>query len=278
MSEVASIDFVGLTTVLVQRPSRGVLDVRLNRPAVRNAMNLAMLTELEATLAGAASSREVRAVVLRGAGGHFCAGGDLKEMAAARAAGADSLVTMNRALGRVLERIETMPQVTVAVCEGTVLGGGLGLACATDITLVEAQAELGLPEVTLGLPPAQIAPFLVKRMGLSQSRHLALTGARFDGTRAAALGIAHACYGSKEALEDGLGGTLRAISRCAPGAVAATKEILRSVGTLPLSDLLDRGAELFAAAVRGPEGAEGAAAFLGKRRPAWDDGEGGAGQ
>src|SRR5688500_8089618 len=168
-----------MSELLVQRTSRGVLHVRLNRPAVRNALNVAMLTELEATLAEAASAPDVRAVVLRGAGGHFCAGGDLKEMAAARTGAGDALVAMNRALGRLLERIEAMPQVTIAVCEGTVLGGGLGLACATDITLVEAQAELGLPEVTLGLPPAQIAPFLVKRMGLSQARHLAMSGARF---------------------------------------------------------------------------------------------------
>jgi isohexenylglutaconyl-CoA hydratase len=264
------------TTAIEVRRAQSVLHVTLARPAARNALNQAMVEELDAAFAGIADGREVRAVVLRGAGGNFCAGGDLKEMGAARAvepgAGEDPLVALNRAVGQMLEHIDAAPQVVVAVCEGAVLGGGLGLACAADVTLVRADAELGLPETSLGLPPAQIAPFLVQRLGLSQARRLALTGARLDGAQAAVVGLAHACYAGAAELDAALADLLGAIARAAPGALATTKALLRAVGTVPREDLLDRGARLFAEAVRGPEGVEGIAAFLERRRAAWNDG------
>jgi len=265
-----------LTAIEVRR-AQSVLHVTLARPAARNALNQAMVVELDAAFAGIAERRDIRAVVLRGAGGNFCAGGDVKEMAAARAAtpgaGGDPLVDLNRAVGRLLQRIDEAPQVVVAVCEGAVLGGGVGLACAADVTLIAADAQVGLPETSLGMPPAQIAPFLVKRLGASQARRLALTGARLDGRQAAAVGLAHICCDGAAALDAAVAELLASIARGAPGALATTKQLLRSVGTMPLDDLLTRGARLFAEAVRGPEGAEGIAAFLGKRRASWNDGE-----
>ncbi|MEA2699116.1 MAG: isohexenylglutaconyl-CoA hydratase [Myxococcales bacterium] len=265
----------GLTALDVQQ-NKSVLQVWLNRPAARNSLSATLVSELDGLFTGLASRPDVRTVVLRGRGGHFCAGADLKEMAEARAAGADGVgsdpfAVLNRALGTLLQRVEAAPQVVVAVCEGAVLGGGLGLACTADITLVEADAQLGLPELTLGLPPAQIALFLVARLGLSQARRLALTGARFDGRQAAALGIAHAAYAGTAALEQGLAETLAAIARCAPGAIATTKQLLRTIGTVPTSALLDQAAALFAAAARGDEAAEGAVAFAEKRKPRWND-------
>jgi isohexenylglutaconyl-CoA hydratase len=269
----------GFTALDVQQ-SKSVLRVWLNRPAARNSLSATLVSELDGLFAGLASRADIRTVVLRGRGGHFSAGADLKEMAEARAAGADGTVAgvgpdpfavLNRALGTLLQRVEAAPQVVVAVCEGAVLGGGLGLACTADITLVEADAQLGLPEPTLGLPPAQIALFLVARLGLSQTRRLALTGARFDGRQAAALGIAHAAYAGTAALEQGLDETLAAIARCAPGAIATTKQLLRTIGTVPTPALLDQAATLFAAAARGDEAAEGARAFADKRKPRWND-------
>jgi isohexenylglutaconyl-CoA hydratase len=275
MTEPVPEALAGLTTLEVQR-SRSVLTVVLARPAARNALSATLVDELDRVFVAVEALADLRTVVLRGSGGHFCAGADIKELAAARAAAdAAPLVAVNRAVGTLLERVEASPKVVVAVCEGAVLGGGLGLACAVDITLCEAGAELGLPETTLGLPPAQIALFLVKRMGLSQTRRLALTGARFDGRQAAALGIAHSCYQGTAALEQGLADTLAQIARCAPGAIATTKRILRAIGTLPAPALLDQAAALFAAAARGAEAAEGTEAFREKRRPIWDDREDG---
>lgn len=254
-----------------------VLTITLNRPDVRNAMSLAMVRELEAVFEAVADDRTLRTLVLRGAGGHFCAGGDVKDMAGARMAeakdGNDPVAEVNRAFGRMLERAEKVPQALVAVCEGAVLGGGFGLACVADVTLTEARAEFGLPETGLGLPPAQIAPFLVKRIGLSQTRRLAVTGGRFDGAEALRIALAHECYEGTAALEAGLDALLARIARCAPGAIAVTKKIVLSVGSKPLPELLDDGARAFAECVRGPEGMEGTMAFVQKRQPSWNDRE-----
>ena len=260
--------------------SKSVLTVRLNRPEARNAMSLAMVAEIEKVFAAIADDRSIRTVVLRGNGGHFCAGGDVKDMAAARMAqpseGKDPIFEVNRAFGRMIEKVDAAPQSVVAVCEGAVLGGGFGLACVADVTLVEAKAEFGLPETSLGLPPAQIAPFVVKRVGLSQARRLAVTGGRFDGRTAVAIGIGHEVFEGTEALEAGLAKVLGQIANCAPGAIAVTKGLMLSLGTMPLGELLDQGAREFAACVRGPEGMEGTMAFIQKRKPSWNDQEGGA--
>ncbi len=117
---------------LLLEPVEGVLRITLNRPQSRNAMSLAMVGELRAVLAAVRDDRSVRALVLRGAGGHFCAGGDIKDMAGARAAGAEAYRTLNRAFGSLLEEAQAAPQLLVALVEGAVLGGGFGLACVSD--------------------------------------------------------------------------------------------------------------------------------------------------
>lgn len=255
----------------------GVLTVLLSRPKVRNAMSLKTVSELEATFDAIADRRDVRAVVLRGAGGHFCAGGDIKDMAAARGKpkgedGKDALHAVNRRFGEIIAKVDRAAQAVVAVCEGAVLGGGFGLACVADVTLTMADAKFGLPETGLGLPPAQIAAFLVRRLGLSQARRLAVTGGRFDGHRALAIGLAHEVAESPDALEALLATTLKQILRCAPGAVATTKQIMNDVGRVELERLLDAAATSFAEAARGPEGVEGMMAFMQKREPQWPAG------
>ncbi len=265
------------TKALALSRERSVLTVTLNRPEARNAMSLAMVRELEAVFEAVREDRTLRTLVLRGAGGHFCAGGDVKDMAAARMAeatdGVDPIAAVNRAFGSMLERAEAVPQALIAVCEGAVLGGGFGLACVADVTLTEATAEFGLPETGLGLPPAQIAPFLVKRLGLSHTRRLAVTGGRFDGREALRIGLAHECFEGREALDAGLAALLGRIARCAPGAIAVTKQLVLAVGSKPLPELLDQGSRSFAAAVRSAEGMEGTMAFVQKRSPAWNDEE-----
>lgn len=255
-------------TLLLERDG-GVLHVALNRPESRNAMSLAMVGELRAVLAAVRDDRGVRAIVLRGVGGHFCAGGDIKDMAGARAAGPDAYAALNRAFGGLLEEAQAQPQVLIAVLEGAVLGGGFGLVCVSDIALTAADAQFGLPETSLGILPAQIAPFVVKRIGLTQARRLALTAARFDGREALRLGLVHACADSAESLGEQLTETLDQVRRCAPGANAATKALLLATESEALGPLLDDAARQFAAAVTGAEGAEGTMAFVQKRKPNW---------
>jgi hypothetical protein len=170
------------------------LHVTLNRPESRNAMSFAMVRELTAVFTSLQDDRSVRAVVLRGAGGNFCAGGDIKDMAAARGAepgpdGRDPLALSNRSFGAMLLAVEAAPQAVVAVVEGAVMGGGFGLCCVSDVAIAHAAAKFRLPETGLGVPPAQIAPFIVRRVGLTQARRLAVTGGALDAAQALALGL-----------------------------------------------------------------------------------------
>ena len=207
------------TPNLALRQEGSVLHVTFNRPKVRNAMSFAMVEELIAVFDAIADTADIRIVVLRGAGGHFCAGGDIKDMAMARAAEVpgepggpdDPMVLGNRRFGTMMSIIETAPQAVVAVIEGAVMGGGFGLACVADVSLAKADAQFRLPETSLGIPPAQIAAFIVRRVGLTQARRLAVTGGRLDGHRARALGIVHEVYEDDEGLETGLAQTLAEI-------------------------------------------------------------------
>ncbi|NWD69975.1 enoyl-CoA hydratase/isomerase family protein [Pseudomonas gingeri] len=245
----------------------GVLRISLDRPDSRNAMNRQMVDELRATLAAVRLDPGVRLLVLRGVGRHFCAGGDIHEMAQARQAGVEACRELNRAFGALLEETQHASQVVIAVLQGAVLGGGLGLACVSDIAIAEGGAAFGLPETSLGLLPAQIAPFVLRRIGLTQARRLALTAARFDGNEAGRLGLVHFVEADEQALEARLETLIAQVLRCAPGANAATKALL--LDEQPLGPLLDRAAEGFAAAVTGEEGIEGTLAFVQKRAPRW---------
>ncbi|MGY4818446.1 enoyl-CoA hydratase/isomerase family protein [Pseudomonas chlororaphis subsp. piscium] len=254
---------------LLLAPRGGVLHITLDRPDSRNAMSLQMVAELRAVLAAVRDDRGIRALVLRGAGGHFCAGGDLKDMANTRAQGASAYQELNRAFGTLLEEAQHSPQVLIVLLQGAVLGGGFGLACVSDIAIADHQAQFGLPETSLGLLPAQIAPFVVKRIGLTQARRLALTAARFDGHEAKRLGLVHFVENSPQALAERLDEVLAHVLCCAPEANAATKALLLASDEEPLAPLLDRAAEQFGAAVTGAEGIEGTMAFVQKRKPAW---------
>jgi len=251
----------------------GILHITLNRPESRNAMSLAMVHELRSVFSAIREETAPRAVVLRGTGGHFCAGGDVKDMPSARSEkaedGEDPIFKLNRSFGHLLTEVESAPQTTIAVLEGAVMGGGFGLACVTDVALCLESEKFGLPETTLGITPAQIAPFVVRRIGLTRARRLALTGHRFDGSEAFWLGVVHDFAKSSEELEAKLEKTLERVRYCAPQASRMTKELLLSVESEPLEELLDRAAQDFAGAVRGDEGQEGTMAFMQKRKPSW---------
>ncbi|HTN33225.1 MAG TPA: enoyl-CoA hydratase-related protein [Marinobacter sp.] len=253
-----------------------VLHITINRPDARNAMSLQMVAELSAVFSQIETDPIIRAVVIRGAGGHFCAGGDIKDMAGARSqkaadGKADPFYQLNRAFGHMLQQVNESSKVVVAVTEGAVMGGGFGLACISDVGIAGPTAKFGMPETSLGIIPAQIAPFVVERIGLTQARRLALLGLRIDAAEACALGIVHQVAASNEELTDMLAKVLDRIRHCAPNATAETKALLHRVGHEPMSGLLDSAAEKFAAAVRGSEGTEGTMAFMQKRSPAWAD-------
>lgn len=253
-----------------------ILTVWLNRPESRNAMSLKMVTAIQQVFSQIADDISIRAVIFRGQGGHFCAGGDIKDMAGLRVEAANSgslqaYVDFNRRFGAMIEQVDQAPQTVVAVLEGAVLGGGFGLACVSDIAISRDTAQFGLPETGLGILPAQIAPFVVKRIGLTQARRLALLGLRFDGKTALDLGVVHQVASNETELEQQLEQTIQQIKRAAPLASRATKALLHRTPNEPLDQLLDDAAQQFADAVAGAEGQEGTMAFIQKRNPSWFD-------
>jgi isohexenylglutaconyl-CoA hydratase len=259
---------------LALRDASGVRHITLNRPDSRNAMSLRMVEELMQALQAAEACGHVRAVVLRGAGGHFCAGADLKDMAAARmrlaqaGPGEDPVADVNARFGQLCVAYARSPLAVVAVLEGTVMGGGFGLACVADVALAAPSAQFRLPETALGVVPAQIAPFLVERLGYSQARRLAVTAGRLDANAALALGLVHRVTPAEQ-LDEAVAQTLSDILACAPGAIAATKSLMARARFTPPAELVQDAAQIFSRAALGPEGIEGTTAFLQKRKPSW---------
>jgi isohexenylglutaconyl-CoA hydratase len=264
--------------ILAQREG-AVLHLTLNQPQSRNAMSLAMVAQLQQALEDAHTSAAkpggVRVIVLRGAGGHFCAGADLKDMAAARmralqapADGSDPIAEVNAQFGRMCAAFARSPLAVVAVLEGTVMGGGFGLACVADVAMASETASFRLPETSLGLVPAQIAPFLVERLGYSQAKRLAVTGGRLNAREALALGLVHQQVATND-LPAALAKVLADILACAPGALAATKALVSKARSSVPETLIDEAAGIFSRAAQGPEGADGVAAFVQKRKPSW---------
>lgn len=259
------------TTAIALDRAGPVLRVTLNRPEARNAMSLAMVAELTAALHEAEQDGTTRVVVLRGAGGHFCAGADIKDMAAARgrlAVDPDAVVKVNASFGVLCNAYAGSPLAIVAALEGTVMGGGFGLACVADVVIAAEDTVFRLPETSLGVLPAQIAPYLVERLGYSEARRLAVTGARLDPREALAIRLVHEVCPAAS-LEDAIARVSRDILNCAPGALAATKALVRKARLSPPADLVDEAARAFSRAALGPEGIEGTSAFLQKRKAAW---------
>ena len=245
----------------------------LDAPATRNALTDAMVAALRDAVAHAESQPGVRALVLRGAGGSFCAGGDFGGFRAlmaapASATGTDPIATFNRAFGAMLERLQACAVPTIAVVEGAAIGGGCGLAAACDFVLTARTAQFGMPEVTLGLPPAQIAPFVAARLGSGPALRLMLTGRRLGAAHAFDAGLADIVAEPAE-LDAQLHALLADLGRAEPAALRATKAIVRQRAQATLPDTLDFAATQFAASLRSGSAAEGIAALTAKRPAGW---------
>ena len=265
-----SVELAPFTTLALRRDG-AVLHVTLNRPEVRNAMSLAMVRELRVCLGQVEMTGDVRAIVLRGAGGHFCAGADLKDMAAARADLADNpdaLAQTNAAFGELCVAFAQTGLALITVLQGSVMGGGFGLACVCDFAIADDSVTFRLPETGLGLVPAQIAPFLVERLGYAEAKRLAVTGASLTSQEALRLRLVHEVH-DESALDWAVQRVLADILRCAPGALAATKALLAKARFRTPASLVQEACEVFSRAALGPEGIEGTTAFLQKRKPGW---------
>ncbi|HQT87455.1 MAG TPA: enoyl-CoA hydratase/isomerase family protein [Acidiphilium sp.] len=255
--------------VVIGRDS-GVVTITLNRPQARNALTARMISALETALTKAADHAPDRIIVLRGAGDHFCAGADLAESAAARANPDDAaLRAANQQFGALCAQIAAHPKPIIACVQGSVIGGGIGLACAADIVLATGQTRFRLSEVTLGLIPAQILPFVIARTGYVTAKRLAITAQSLTADEAKNLSLLDILCEDHAALEVALAQTIATLRAAAPAAIAATKSLARDARTLTPDCYIQHAADLFIAAARGAEAEEGIAAFLARRPPSW---------
>lgn len=248
------------------------LQIRFNQPERRNCLSNELAGELRTVFAALHQNTDIRGVSLRGNGGVFCAGGDLKEFRRIGEAGDQAhnlALEMSKSIADILRLIATAPQLTVSLLEGAAMAGGFGVACAADIVVATADCRFALTETRIGLTPAQIAPYVIPRVGLAKGRRLLLLGADFNGQEAFEMGIVDELAETADGLQQAEAAIRKQLQRCAPGAIAATKEVIRLNEHTELHDFVPQAAELFARCLVSQEGQEGFASFLEKKKPSW---------
>jgi isohexenylglutaconyl-CoA hydratase len=261
------------TTAIELELKSGWLSIWFNQPDNRNALSLALTTDLISTLTAVRDDRTVRGITLRGRGGIFCSGADLKAFNSGhKSAGGpsrDSVIENSIRGAGMFDLVNTMPQVVIAIVEGAAMAGGFGLACCCDAVICDAAAKFAMTETAIGLSPAQISPFVIQKLGYATARRLMLTAARFDAREACELGFADFVAEGSEALEAIEMQIRKQVLKCAPSAVAGTKELIRTMPGLDRDSQVKAAAENFADRMLGDEAKEGVASFVEKRKPKW---------
>ncbi len=245
-----------------------VTTVTLNRPDVRNAFNEEMIDELSAFAAETATDHSIRAVVLRGAGTVFSAGADVQWMSRMMGYSHEENLADARKAARMFHALDSLPVPVIGRVQGAALGGGSGLAAICDVVIAADDAVFGFTEVVLGILPAMISPYVVRKIGLSYARELCLSGARFSAARGKDIGLVHQVVPAGE-LDSAVDAHVALFRKAAPTAVAATKKLLAEVHGRTPGDVQALTVENIAAQRVSPEGQEGLRAFLEKRPAAW---------
>jgi len=234
-----------------------VLRVTLARPESRNAFDAALIAELSEAFVDVGTAR---AVVLSGDGPSFCAGADVAWMRASADLDRETNVADANALRRMLEAIDGCPAPVVAVVHGHALGGGVGLVAVADIVLSDPGTVFAFSEVKLGIVPAVISPFALRKIGQSAGRRYFVTGERFDAETALRIGLVHEVTSDRDAA---LARVLAELRTAGPRAARHAKRLVLDRPDGPET------ARLIAERRTSDEGQEGLRAFLERRPPAW---------
>jgi methylglutaconyl-CoA hydratase len=255
----------------IERDGRGIVTLTLDRPEAKNALSAALVGELTETLVSLAGDASVRAVILTGAGGTFCAGADIGEMRAAGAAAPEQNEADSRRFAKMLDTLERQPQPTIAVVNGAAYGGAVGLIAACDIALAAKGVRLALSEVRLGLIPAMISPYVIRAIGARQARRWFQTGEAMDAAAAERIGLVHEAV-DDASLPEATATLIAALLAGGPSAQGEIKRLIRHVtGRNESADdaMLAETARWIARVRAGSEAHEGLTAFLERRRPGW---------
>jgi methylglutaconyl-CoA hydratase len=245
-----------------------VATVTLARPDSHNALNAALIGELTRCFEEISDDERVRVVVLAGEGRSFCAGADIRYMRETVAFSYEENLEDARRLAMMYWTIDECPKPLVARVQGVAMGGGAGLVAAADVAVADSEAWFAFSEVRLGIAPATISPFVVRKVGASHARALFVTGERFDAERAREIGLVHEVVprdGLDEAVDEKVGELLQG----GPVAQATMKALLRRLETTEPMEAPGLTARVISELRTGEEGQEGLAAFIKKREPRW---------
>ena len=248
-----------------------VATISLNRPDIRNAFNEVMISELIACFESLQQSDDVRIVVLRGNGKAFCAGADLNWMRDVANYSYDENYHESLQLSKCFHAIYSSPKPTIAVVHGAAIGGANGLLAACDMAYCDNETVFSLSEVKIGIVPACISPYVIKRVGEYGARELMLTGRRINGPEAREFGLVNKSLPAAE-LDAYVNGVIELLMSSGPKAIAQCKVLIDKVtNQITLDDALTYTARMIAEIRASEEGQEGMAAFLGKRKPKWNE-------
>lgn len=256
-----------MSSVLIQRDG-SILRITLNRPDVRNAIDEEVINSLSSAATAAADDRTLRAIVLAGNGKAFCAGADIGWMAKAIAYSRQENLSDAEDLARLMERFDTLPVPVIGRVQGSALGGGVGLAAICDIVVATDDAVFGLTEVKLGILPAVVAPYVLRKIGISPARELFLTGARFDALRAKEIGLVHEVVPA-DVLDAAVSRRVAEVLAASPAGIARAKALIREIAGAQPDHVIGLTTNAIAAQRVSEEGQEGLRAFLEKRKPSW---------
>ena len=255
--------------VRIDATSDGVVFITLDRPEKKNAFDAATIAALHEAFETLHGADHVRLVFIRGAGGTFSAGADLNWMR--DAAGWSESDNRDDAMGlaKMLKALHDVPALTVALVEGSAMGGGAGIVAACDMAVAVEGARFAFSEVKLGLIPATIAPYVIEAIGARRARQLFLTGNSFDADYAAHAGLIDLVL-PEGSVDEFVAMLTDSLSGNAPGAMGEAKRLVNDIAGHKIdSGLLDDTAKRIARARVSPEGQEGVRAFLDKRKPDW---------
>ncbi len=256
-------------TLIVETDTRGVASVWLNRPEIHNAFDDALIVDLTTTLKRLELDPKIRVVVLAGKGKSFCAGADLNWMK--RMATYDERANLRdaEALAELMKTLDRLAKPTVARVHGAVYAGGCGLVACCDIALAADTARFSISETRLGLIPSVIGPYVVRAIGARQARRYFLTAEAFDAPAAERLGLVHGTFKADQ-LDFALNQLCDLLVANGPKALAECKDLIGRVSGGPIDEAMIADTAVRIARLRvSPEGREGIASFLEKRKPRW---------
>jgi len=241
----------------------------LSRHEVRNAFDEVMIQELSGAFELLADDDNVRVLVLTGAGAVFCAGADLNWMKKMAKYSYEENLEDARFFAKMIEKLYRLPKATIAMVNGPCMGGGVGLVSACDVVVASIEAVFALREILLGIAPATISPYVLRKIGENHARDYFLTGRKFDAERACDIGLVNDVVSPAD-LESQTMRWAKRFLHAGPEALKATKEVINKVAWSSIEDIQNDMAETIARLRGSDEGQEGFAAFFEKRKPNWD--------